>query len=253
MARDEAILSAVTTGQVLPTLRLYGWQPACLSLGYGQHIAEVDESRLTARGWSLVRRLSGGRAILHVDELTYSLSLPAGHPLAAGSVVDSYQRISAALLKAVQRLGATSETARRDVTKRADIKAVCFESPSDYEITVNGKKLVGSAQVRPSRGILQHGTIPLSGDITRICDGLHFADDAAREQARSSVRARAITLSDAVGRTITWEEAAAALHAAFAEVFRVRLIPGAVTEEEWAYTETLRTERYDSKSWTHRR
>jgi lipoate-protein ligase A len=253
MARDEAILTVVGSGQEPPTLRLYGWQPACLSLGHGQHIADADEARLAARGWSLVRRLSGGRAILHIDELTYSLSLPAGHPLAAGSVVDSYQRISVALFKAMERLGAASETARRDLTKRAEIKAVCFESPSDYEITANGKKLVGSAQVRPARGILQHGTIPLSGDIARICDGLHFTDEAAREQARQSVQARAITLSDAVGHSVTWEEAAAALRAAFADVFKVRLIPGDITETEWALTEKLRVERYDTKEWTHRR
>ena len=138
-------------------------------------------------------------------------------------------------------------------SRRAEIKAVCFESPSDYEITANGKKLVGSAQVRPARGILQHGTIPLSGDIARICDGLHFADDAAREQARQSVRARAITLSDAVGHLVSWEETAAALRAAFAEVFKVRLIPGAISESEWAQTEKLRAERYDTKEWTHRR
>ncbi len=253
MARDEAILLAVGAGQMPPTLRLYGWHPACLSLGHGQRVSEADEARLADRGWSLVRRLSGGRAILHVDELTYSLTLPANHPLAAGTVIDSYRRISAALLQAVQHLGAASETARREITGRGEVKAVCFETPSDYEITANGKKLVGSAQVRQSRAVLQHGTIPLSGDITRICDGLHFADEAAREQAKTSVQSRAITLSNAVGHPVNWEDTAAAIHAAFADMFNIRLIPGAISEAEWTQTEWLRTNRYDKTDWTHRR
>jgi len=253
MARDEAILQAVGAGLAPPTLRLYGWQPACLSLGYGQRVSDADEARLRDHGWLLVRRLSGGRAILHVDELTYSLVLPADHPLTAGSVMDSYRRISAALIGAVQRLGAVSETARRETTGRAEVRAVCFETPSDYEITANGKKLVGSAQVRQARAVLQHGTIPLSGDISRICDGLQFVDEAVRELAKTSVRSRAITLSEAVGHSVSWEAAAEGVHGAFAEVLNIRMTPGVLSDAEWAQTESLRTSRYDAKDWTHRR
>lgn len=253
MALDEAILAAVGSGQSPPTLRLYGWQPPCLSLGYAQRSTDIDPARLATLGWSLVRRLSGGRAILHTDELTYSLTLPIDHPLAAGSVVDSYRRLSAALLSAVQRLGIDAETARHDPNRHGDFKAICFETPSDYEITAGGKKLIGSAQVRQSKAILQHGTLPLSGDVARICDGLLLADDAIREQARHSVRQQAVTLSDAAGRAISWDEAAAAVLTAFAEILKVRLTPGALSEAEWTHTEKLRRERYITPEWTQRR
>jgi lipoate-protein ligase A len=80
MAVDEAILEAVGRGASLPTLRLYAWEPACLSLGYAQPIGDVDQPRLRARGWDLVRRPTGGRAVLHTDELTYSVIAPPGEP-----------------------------------------------------------------------------------------------------------------------------------------------------------------------------
>ena len=91
MAADMALLQAVGAGLTAPVLRLYAWSPPCLSLGYGQHVSEADRGRLAALGWGIVRRPTGGRAILHTDELTYSVALPADHPLAAGSVVESYR------------------------------------------------------------------------------------------------------------------------------------------------------------------
>src|ERR1700694_1282876 len=98
MAIDEAILKAVGEATAPPTLRLYAWQPACLSLGYAQPGTDVDRARLAERGWDVVRRLTGGRAILHTDELTYSVAFPLDHRLAAGGIIDSYRRLSAALL-----------------------------------------------------------------------------------------------------------------------------------------------------------
>src|SRR5258707_11959212 len=97
MAIDEAILEAVGQGNSAPTLRLYRWNPPCLSLGYAQPIEDADLERIQARGWQVVRRLTGGRAILHTDELTYSVALPLDHPLVAGTILDSYRRLSSAL------------------------------------------------------------------------------------------------------------------------------------------------------------
>src|SRR5579859_7797477 len=88
MAIDEAILEAVGRGDSLPTLRLFAWEPACLSLGYAQPAADVDRDRLTARGWDVVRRMTGGRAILHTDELTYGVALPHDHLLVMGTILD---------------------------------------------------------------------------------------------------------------------------------------------------------------------
>ena len=160
MALDEAILTAVAAGDAPPTLRLYSWTPPCLSLGYGQHAHEADLDRLAARGWGIVRRPTGGRAILHADELTYSLALPLDDPLAAGGVIDSYRRISAALLAALQRLGAQPSAERAPAESSQPLSPVCFETPSHYEITVAGRKLIGSAQMRRRGGLFSMALCP---------------------------------------------------------------------------------------------
>src|SRR5918996_5777000 len=104
MALDEAILEHIGRGASLPTLRLYAWNPACLSLGYAQPFADIDSARLNERGWEVVRRATGGRAILHTDELTYSVIAPNDEPRVAGSVLESYNRLAQALLLGVQNL-----------------------------------------------------------------------------------------------------------------------------------------------------
>nr|MCU0476915.1 hypothetical protein [Anaerolineae bacterium] len=118
--------------------------------GFSQSHADADLVRLAAHGWGWVRRPTGGKAILHTDELTYSLSLPADHPLAAQSIVESYREISRALMHALTVLGAATHSERRPADSPKASGAVCFEVPSHYEITVEGRKLVGSAQVRPA-------------------------------------------------------------------------------------------------------
>ena len=85
----------------LPTLRLYAWEPACLSLGYAQPLTDVDIPRLQARGWEMVRRPTGGRAVLHTDELTYSVIAPLSEPRVAGTVLESYRRLAQALVEAL--------------------------------------------------------------------------------------------------------------------------------------------------------
>jgi lipoyl(octanoyl) transferase len=253
MAVDEAILESVGSDFQVPTLRLYAWNPPCLSLGYGQHSSDVDFERCQQLGWDVVRRPSGGRAILHIDELTYSLALPADDELTAGSVVESYWRISTALIRGLTRLGANPVAEAR--SKQPENGPTCFETPSHYEITVNGRKLVGSAQMRRKGGVLQHGTLPLSGDIARICDGLIFPHVKAREMAKEQVRERALTLTDALGRNLSWEQVAEAVVNGFQEAFDVDFGNGAtrLTESEYLRAYQLCTQIYASEQWTRRR
>ncbi len=252
MAVDHAILEAVAAENVPPTLRLYAWQPACLSLGYAQPFADVDPARLSALGWDVVRRLTGGRAILHTDELTYSVAVPADHPLVQGDIVSSYRRISGALLAGLQILGVTPQA-----DKRADGPThsgpVCFEVPSHYEITFQGKKLIGSAQVRKFGGVLQHGAIPLEGDITRIVDALTFADETQREHERAHLRQRALTLEQALGRPVGWEEAAAIVTRGFQRTFDLFFETKNLSQDEHARAEALYASQYAAESWTCRR
>ena len=249
MAVDEAILRAVAAGLVPPTLRLYAWEPPCLSLGRAQPLADVDREAVQAAGFDLVRRPTGGRAILHVDELTYSVVAPQREPRVTGGIVESYRRLSAGLVHGLERLGIAGLVADRrappSLTGRGGT-GVCFEVPSDYEITAGGRKLVGSAQMRAQSVVLQHGAVPLHGDIARICPLLTSRPDPTR------VRARATTVEEALGRPVTWDEAAEALAAGFAEALNLRLEPGTLTTEERAWAEELRAEKYATDEWTGR-
>jgi lipoate-protein ligase A len=246
MAVDEAILRAVAAGKVPLTLRLYAWEPPCLSLGRAQSVADVDLNALQAAGFDLVRRPTGGKAILHVDELTYSVVAPQAEPRVAGGIVESYRRLSAALVRGLDRLGIVGLAADQRAENRLLEGPVCFESPSDYEITVGGRKLVGSAQMRAQGTVLQHGALPLYGDITRICSLLAAHPDPAQ------VRARATTVEEALGRTVTWEEAADALVTGFAEALNLHLEPDALTDEEHIWVEKLRAEKYTAEERTYR-
>ncbi len=250
MAVDEAILQGVAQGASPPTLRLYAWEPPCLSLGYAQSVADVDRDALAARGWDLVRRPTGGRAILHTDELTYAVIAPANHPLVAGGVLESYRRLAAALLDALRRLGIPA-------TMQGEAAApgsgpVCFEVPSSYEITVHGKKLIGSAQARKHGGVLQHGSLPLGGDLTRITQALRFPDAAARAQAADRLLDHATTAAAILGRRPTWEEAAQAFAAAFAATFHLALQPGDLSPAEQQRAEHLHQSVYANPAWTER-
>ena len=182
MAVDEAILEHAGRGDVLPTLRLYAWDPPCLSLGHAQPFADVDIARLESHGWEVVRRVTGGRAILHTDELTYSVTGPADEPNLAGTVLESYNRLAGALLAAVQDLSLPVEMKEGKAESNGETNPVCFEVPSTYEITVDGKKLIGSAQARRKEGVLQHGSLPLTGDLTRICQALVFPDESGERE-----------------------------------------------------------------------
>ena len=246
MAVDEAILQAVAAEQVPPTLRIYAWEPACLSLGRAQPVADVDLVAQRAAGFGLVRRPTGGKAILHVDELTYSVIAPQQEPRVAGGIVESYRRLSAGLVRGLERLGVTGLVADQRAENRRLEGPVCFEVPSDYEITVDGRKLVGSAQMRARGVVLQHGALPLRGDITRICPLLAAHPDPDR------VRARAATVEDVLGRPVAWEQAAEALVAGFSDALRLHFERGTLTGQECAWAEELRAGRYAAEDWTYR-
>lgn len=253
MAIDQAIMEAVAAGFAPPTLRFYAWEPACLSLGYTQPIEDVDRARLQTRGWELVRRMTGGRAILHTDELTYSVAVKKGHPIVEGDIIASYRRLSRALVTGLELLGAAPQADKRS-DHRPDSKGpVCFEVPSHYEITVNEKKLVGSAQVRKFGAVLQHGTLPLTGDITRILDALVFESDEKRERLRERVRSRAATLADVLGTQLAWQHAAETMARSFQSTFDLDLVPADdLTPEEHARALELVTEQYATEAWNAR-
>jgi len=253
MAVDEAMLEHIGRGESLATLRLYAWDPPCLSLGYAQPFADVDVARLRERGWDVVRRPTGGRAILHTDELTYSVTAPPDEPRVAGSVLESYNRLARALLAAVRLLGVPVEMNQHlPSIGNGSAGPVCFEVPSAYEITVQGKKLVGSAQARRKTGVLQHGTLPLTGDLARITEALVFADETARTRAAASLLERATTVETALGRSLSLDRANQAFVSAFQSELGITFQPGGLSPSEQTRAEQLVREKYAHPAWTER-
>jgi len=253
MAVDEAILESVYQGVSRPTLRLYAWEPACLSLGLAQPFSEVDTHALTANGWDLVRRPTGGRAILHTDELTYAVIAQETEPRVRGGVLESYLRLSHALLESLKLLGLYPEANEKDTdNQRKTPNPVCFEVPSNYEITVKGLKLIGSAQARRKEGILQHGAIPLGGDLTRIITALKFEDEVAQTKAKERLLAHATTIERELRRRPSWDEVSKALQKAFTTTLNLNLEAGELTPKETRRAQELMQEKYAHPSWTER-
>ena len=252
MAVDESMLEQVGRGESLPTLRLYAWEPACLSLGYAQPYEDVDIVRLREYGWDVVRRPTGGRAILHTDELTYSITAPLDEPRVIGTVLESYNQLAQALLAAVRSLGVPVEMKEHLPGQGGAEGPVCFEVPSAYEITVGGKKLIGSAQARRREGVLQHGTLPLYGDLTRITQALVFADESTRAAAAEKLLSRATTVESVLSRAVEWKTAAQAFVHAFESELNLEFQQGELSPGEKARAETLMGEKYAYDSWTER-
>jgi len=247
MARDEAISRAVSDGSQMPTLRLYGWAPPAISLGQSQRISSVNEIACKAAGVDIVRRATGGLAILHTDELTYSVALPITHPLAEGDVMTSYRRMAGAIVHALKLLGVSDANADR-VAKEDKAKGpVCFEAPSDYEVVGGGKKLVGSAQWRRVDGVLQHGSLPLHGDIARVCALL--VDSPPAEKGRE----HAATLKDVLGHEVSWDDAGLAWQQAFTDVLDIHFTEAPMSDEKLRCTDELLREKYANDVWTRRR
>lgn len=250
MAIDEAMVRAVAAREAPPTLRLYGWAPPALTLGRGQPYADADVAALRRAGVDLLRRMTGGTAVLNRDELTYTVAVPDGEVRLAGTVAESYRGVSRALLYALARLGLTgAEASGREPgshPRRTERSPVCFELPSDYEITVGGRKLVGSSQMRVRGGILQHGSLPLAGDMGDIARLLTADLDPAR------VRTHALTLHDALGHVVPWQAVADAVMAGFRTALALTLAPGALLPAERARMDRLLAEKYGDSAWTAR-
>ncbi len=252
MAIDEAILEAVNAGSSLPTLRFYGWVPACLSLGYGQEWDVADLAACAAHGWDVVRRPTGGRAILHVDELTYSVAAPETEPRVQGGILESYKRLSEALLAGLQLMGLEPTRAKPYYSDQGPLGPACFDGPSNYEITMGQMKLLGSAQARRRGMVLQHGTLPLYGDITRIAEALAFDAPGQRTATRLRLHYRATTVLQSLGRRVEIEEAASFMRDGFARQLNLELIDSELTAAELARAAQIRAEKFANETWTKR-
>ena len=257
MAVDESIAEAAAGGDVPPTLRFYSWQSPTVSLGRFQKIADIDEARVAEQGYDLVRRATGGRAILHADELTYSVIGPIAEPHMAGGVMDAYQRFSNALLSGLTILGLKAENAGARARAVREMSAACFEMPSAYEITAGGRKLMGSAQSRRKGYVLQHGSLPLRGDVARLVDVLALPC-ASKDHLRQQLRRQAVTLAEALELStdsdqLDFPRLAAAMADGFASTLDQDLESGTLSPDELRRSAELIRTRYADPAWTRQR
>ena len=249
MAVDAAILSAVGRNEVPPTLRLYRWDPPCISLGYSQPYSDLDADLLQTRGWDVVRRPTGGRAILHTDELTYAVIGPKTDPRLEGGLLQSYRRLSSALSSSLKILGLPVEI-HSGKNPDANNQPICFENPSDFEITVEGKKIIGSAQARKKGGVLQHGTLPLIGDLSRITQVLLYSTPDQRDQAAALLLQKATTVESVLERDVSWEESAQAFKIGFQNALNVVLTESSLVPSEWETAQQLVQTQFGNPDWT---
>lgn len=197
MAVDEAILESVMTGASPPTLRFYTWNPACLSLGFNQKAKEAcDMDQVCMRGFTMVRRRTGGRAVLHDDELTYSV-IADSMLFGGGSVLDVYMMISSALADGLRAFGVAADLVPAYSDKGKEKSAACFDVPSSFEVAWKGRKIIGSAQFRSGRHFLQHGSILMSvkvDELVSVC--------ALPQEMRGRLANGIATVNEASGRVV---------------------------------------------------
>lgn len=253
MAIDEAILQGMAEEhESRPTLRFYGWQPATLSLGYAQsYHKEVDEAACREAGLDIVRRPTGGRAVLHQYELTYSVIAPENDENVAGTVIESYLKISQALRHGFLAVGVPAEMVAHGNLGHGS-SAACFDAPSWYELVVNGRKLVGSAQVRKDGILLQHGSIILHFDYELMMGVLKLPNDQIRQRLLAGLKNKACALDEVWSRPVGREELEQSICAGFTKVMDVELTPGGLSIEEKSKLDELVT-KYQSQEWTKKR
>jgi len=253
MAVDEALLLTMAhTVDPQPVLRFYGWSPATLSLGYAQsYYKEVDEEACRAEGIDVIRRPTGGRAVLHQYELTYSVIAPEHDPHVSGTVTESYLRISQALLTGLKALGVPAEMVASGGLNEATSSA-CFDAPSWYELVVDGRKLVGSAQVRKEGMLLQHGSILLHFDADLLFRLLKFPNEEIRQRLLTGFKTKACALDEVWTHPIDRVELEQEICSGFCNIMGIELIDSQLTEQEKALEEEILV-KYQSEGWTKKR
>ena len=266
MALDEALLFSCEEQNSPPILRLYHWNPPGISLGYSQLIAStIDLKKCRDRHIDVVRRITGGRAVLHENELTYSVCADAvKYPDLGQSTIQTYQKISSALLESLRFLGITAEWHKpsRETESLFFCKfpsKPCFVSTSRYEITVKGRKLIGSAQRRfgsrsgrkTTESFIQHGSI-LSGK-GRLSIAEFLPEGNPVESLAQSLEERSINIEEILKRPVKTDEMIWALKAGFRSAFDIELADSCITEAERKKAGNLSQEKYLSEIWNYQR
>ena len=252
MAADEAMLAEHAQGRIPPTLRFYSWRPAAISLGYFQRAErEIDLNACASRKIDVIRRLTGGRAVLHDAEVTYSLVVKESDPYIPEGITASYLFFSRGIAAGLARLGVSACLQEPRLSQGTPHSAACFDAPSHYELTVGGRKLVGSAQLRRDGILLQHGSVLLAFHPEELTELFLIAARERRDKITAELSRHATSLDEATGKCFGFAEVATALAGGIAEKCGLALRPAARTARESVLIENFQ-QKYRSPEWTLR-
>lgn len=223
-------------------LRFYQWKKPTVSLGYSQNINKVvDMNFCQKNGIDIVRRITGGKLVLHHREVTYSLCSSDSEAFTA-TLSESYRLISRALMRGLEKMGLEPYLACTSPSFYTRGNLPCFSYPARDEVEVEGKKIVGSAQKRAGTRFIQHGSIPLEGD-EGLLESVSFL-----EKGRS--KERMTSLSEALGKKVPFEWAVECLTNGFSEFFGVRFKKKVFSEREMEEITKIQKECYENRLWT---
>lgn len=259
MALDEELLYWHSENKIPPTIRFYGWNPPTLSVGYFQNIEkEINLDAVKKHGLGFVRRPTGGRGVLHDQELTYSVIVSEEHPEMPKTVTEAYRVISEGILEGFRELGldayfAIPRTEKEKQSLKNPRSSVCFDAPSWYELVVEGRKVAGSAQTRQKGVILQHGSILLDLDEDKLFDLFIYKNDRLRERMQRNFKQKAVAINELAKEKITIEEASKAFKKGFEKGLNIHLEPYELTEEETEFVADLARTKYAADEWNYRR
>ncbi len=251
MAIDEALLITEKEKGLPPVLRVYKFTPPTLSIGYFQSMKkEVDVERCKEKGFDYVRRPTGGRAVLHDKELTYSVTIARPHRILDMNLLDSYHYICKGIIRAINYLGGNAYFSSREDSEISSPS--CFAAPTFSDILLNGKKVVGSAQMRNSYGLLQHGSILYEVDVDDIFFCFNMSDEK-RKRLSTLAKKKISSLSSEIGKKITFDMVKDVLKKGMSEILGEELEESSLTPEEKKLAEKLYEEKYSTEQWNFKR
>lgn len=244
MALDECLLQWHSKNLIPPTLRFYGWDKPSLSIGRFQNLEKtIDLDAVKKYDCQYVRRMTGGSAVLHDDELTYSIIISEDHPQIPRSIREAYYILSKGVIEGYRFLNIDADyyiPKERNKNKTA----VCFEKIAYYEMIVDGKKISGNAQTRKNGVLLQHGSIPMSMDDEVLFELFKFSNDRVRERQRKSFKNKAIAINDITGKKHTYDMLAEAFLEGFKKGLNITVKPIELTKEQWQEVYQLAEDKY---------
>jgi lipoate-protein ligase A len=250
MAIDESVQMHYLRNSAPPTLRVFRWVQPSISLGRFQSVErEIDSDRCQQLGVTLVRRPTGGRAVYHRDEFTYSIVTGKRDGVPAG-VVAAYAYLAQGLIAALQSLGVPAVLSDERVSKQPS--AACFASSTQADLTSGGFKLVGSAQVWKDDALLQQGSLPLDDRASEFFSMLRYPDESAREEALALYREKTTPLYTFVPAA-SWEQVAGAFRSGFSTALQAEFVPGEMSQSEWELAQQLVEEKYSKLEWRKER